>query len=243
MILGLNFATENLGLAITDISTGSMSVDSSASYCSAEKSPTPADTGLLSAERQALEVSFEKIHHGQTIKAEFLLEYLDELLKENNLTLQNISRIGIAIGPGAFTGLRLSLVSAKTLALELNIPLVPVSTLEALAAQYQSEAPDKNIRVIMDTCRGESATALFDKNLNRLEPDHVVKTADAPREKENLILENRAPNAKSICLLVAKAEKLLTREEIFALTPAYSHGSRVNLTNKPELRHLKIAKI
>jgi len=209
MILGLNFATEKLCLAISDISRASMS---------------------------------EKIYHGQTIKAEFLLEYLNELLKETNLTLQEISRIGIAIGPGAFTGLRLSLVTAKTLALELNIPLVPVSTLEALAAQYQEEAAGKNIRVIMDTCRGESATALFTNDLQRLEPDHTVKTTAVLREKENFIIENRPTDARSICFLAGKAEKLLSRAETFALVPAYSHDSRVNLTNKPELQHLKIAK-
>jgi tRNA threonylcarbamoyl adenosine modification protein YeaZ len=203
MILGFNFATENLCLAIADA---------------------------------------EKIYRGQTIKAEFLPEYLDELLKESNLTLQDISRIGIAIGPGAFTGLRLSLVTAKTLALELNIPLVPVSTLEALAVQYQAKAQGKNMRVIMDACRGESATALFDKNLLRLEPDHTVKTADAPREKENFVIENQPPDAKSVCTLAARADKLLSRAEILALAPAYSHGSRVNLTNKPELKHLKIAR-
>jgi len=162
-------------------------------------------------------------------------------LQASHLTLKDISRIGIAIGPGAFTGLRLSLVTAKTLALELNIPLAPVSTLEALAVQYQAKADGKNIRVIMDTCRGESATALFDKNLSRLEPDHTVKTPDAPREKENFVLENQPPDAKSVCALAAKADKLLSRAEILTLAPAYSHGSRVNLTDKPELRHLKIA--
>lgn len=208
MILGLNFATEKLCLAISGTST-------------------------------------EKCYHGQTIKAEFLLEYLDELLKENNLTLKNISGIGIAIGPGAFTGLRLSLVTAKTLALELNIPLVPVSTLEALAFQYQSEAQNRNIRVILNACRGESATALFDKNLSRLEPDHIVKTADAPREKNFFVLENRPTDAKSVCQLTELAirhKKILSRVEILKLVPAYSHDSRINLTNKPELRHLKIAK-
>ncbi|MDR2430789.1 MAG: tRNA (adenosine(37)-N6)-threonylcarbamoyltransferase complex dimerization subunit type 1 TsaB [Candidatus Margulisbacteria bacterium] len=207
-VLGFNFATENLGLAVSPDTSG----------------------GPV----------FEKIYRGPTIKAEFLLEYLDKLLKANNLSLPDISRIGTAIGPGAFTGLRLSLVTAKTLALELNIPLVPVPTLAALAHQCQNEARGQNIRVIMDACRGESAAALFAPDLRRLEPDRIVKTADAPREKDCVIIENRPAKALSVCALAAQAVKFLSRAEILSLAPAYSHGSRVNSTAKPELQHLKI---
>jgi tRNA threonylcarbamoyladenosine biosynthesis protein TsaB len=207
MLLGFNFATENLCLALTD-------------------------------EAQAL--TAEKIYRGQTIKAEYLPDYLDKLFSENKINLNQISRLGIAIGPGAFTGLRLSLVTAKTIALALNIPLISVSTLEALACQYRNEADGRNIRVIMDTCRGEAAAALFDQKLQRLEPDQVVKQ-NVPREAENLIIENRPANALSVCEIAAQTDIVFDRAAILKMTPKYSHASRVNLTAKPELQHLKIA--
>jgi tRNA threonylcarbamoyl adenosine modification protein YeaZ len=215
LTLGFNFATEDLCLAVAS-----------------RASATATDT-------EALEVSVEKKYRGPTIKAEYLPDYLDELLRASKTNLKKISRLGIAIGPGAFTGLRLSLVTAKTIALALNIPLVPVSTLEALATQYRAEAGGKNTRVILNACRGEMTTALFDQNLRRLEPDHVVKQ-NVPREPENFIIENRPVNALAVCEIATRAETVFDRAKILPLTPQYSHASRVNLTAKPELQHLKI---
>ena len=185
------------------------------------------------------QISLEKKYHGPTIKAEYLPDYLDELLRASKTNLKKISRLGIAIGPGAFTGLRLSLVTAKTLALELRIPLVAVSTLAALAAQYHAEASGKNIRVFLNACRGEMSAALFDHDLRRLEPDHVVKQ-NVPREPENFIIENRPVNALAVCEIAARAETVFDRAKILPMTPQYSHASRVNLTARPELQHLKI---
>ncbi|MDR2429113.1 MAG: tRNA (adenosine(37)-N6)-threonylcarbamoyltransferase complex dimerization subunit type 1 TsaB [Candidatus Margulisbacteria bacterium] len=209
LTLGLNFATEDLCLAV------------------------------VSTDTEDLEVSVEKKYRGPTIKAEYLPDYLDELFRAAKINLKKISRLGIAIGPGAFTGLRLSLVTAKTIALALNIPLVPVSTLEALAAQHRAEADGKNIRVLLNACRGEMTTALFDQNLRRLEPDHAVKQ-NIPREPENFIIENRPANALAVCAIAARAEIVFDRAKILPMTPQYSHASRVNLTAKPELQHLKI---
>jgi tRNA threonylcarbamoyl adenosine modification protein YeaZ len=214
LTLGFNFATENLCLAV-------VASDGSAPLT------------------VRFETVAEKIYRGPTLKAEYLPDYLDELFRAGKINLKNISRLGIAIGPGAFTGLRLSLVTAKTLALELRLPLVPVSTLEALAAQYHPEAGGKNIRVILNACRGEMTTALFDQNLRRLEPDHVVKQ-NVPREPENFIIENRPANALAVCEIAARTEAVFDRAKILPLAPQYSHASRVNLTAKPELQHLKI---
>ncbi|GBR76224.1 tRNA threonylcarbamoyl adenosine modification protein YeaZ [Candidatus Termititenax persephonae] len=209
LTLGLNFATEDLCLAVAGLGGATPTV--------------------------------EKKYRGQTIKAEHLPDYLDELFRASQTSLAEISRLGIAIGPGAFTGLRLSLVTAKTIALALHIPLVPVSTLEALAAQYQPEAAGRNIHVIMDTCRGESAAALFDNGGARLEVDQVIGSADVRRARENLLIENRPADALSVCRLAARAEVVFDRAEILRMTPRYSHASRVNLTAKPELQHLQIA--
>jgi tRNA threonylcarbamoyl adenosine modification protein YeaZ len=188
------------------------------------------------------QTSVEKFWQGQTIKAENLLVYLAELLQEAGLNLTQLTKIGIAIGPGAFTGLRLALVTAKTLALELQIPLVPVSTLAALAAQYQYRAGAQNIRVILDACRGDVSTALFDQQLHRLETDHPVKKTELPATENTFTIDNLVPDALTITKLAAASVAPFDREEILKLVPLYSHGSRVNLTVKKELQHLKIAK-
>ena len=55
-----------------------------------------------------------------------------ELKKTNRFQLSNLGGIAISIGPGSFTGLRIGLSYAKGLAFSVNIPLIPVPTLQTL---------------------------------------------------------------------------------------------------------------
>lgn len=63
--------------------------------------------------------------------AVFLAPMIDSILKENNLTVRDIKDIVAVNGPGSFTGLRIGLSAAKTLAYSLNVPIYLVSTLSA----------------------------------------------------------------------------------------------------------------
>ena len=55
--------------------------------------------------------------------AEKLLKFIQEKLKENHQTWQDITKITFMSGPGSFTGLRIGAAVVNTLAHELNIPL------------------------------------------------------------------------------------------------------------------------
>src|SRR5439155_619050 len=63
---------------------------------------------------------------------ERLLAAIDELVREEHLALEGLAGIVVGTGPGAFTGLRVGLATAKTLAHELGTPIAGVSTGEAL---------------------------------------------------------------------------------------------------------------
>lgn len=71
--------------------------------------------------------------------AEYLLPEIERLLKMADLTPDELDRIVVASGPGSYTGIRIAVTTAKTLASTLGIDLVAVSSLATLAANIPVE--------------------------------------------------------------------------------------------------------
>jgi tRNA threonylcarbamoyl adenosine modification protein YeaZ len=65
-------------------------------------------------------------------QAERLVPLLEEVLAEGHCVWSDLSKIGVGIGPGNFTGIRISVACARGLALSLGIPAVGVSTFDAI---------------------------------------------------------------------------------------------------------------
>ncbi|VUZ84833.1 peptidase M22, glycoprotease [Candidatus Methylomirabilis lanthanidiphila] len=103
--------------------------------------------------------------------SERLLPLIDRALQDVGITPDQIEGFAVAVGPGAFTGLRIGLSTAKALAAAGSQLLVGVSTLEAMAwtlpfCAYQ-------ICPILDARKGEICSALF-----RHEGDRVIRLSD-----------------------------------------------------------------
>jgi tRNA threonylcarbamoyladenosine biosynthesis protein TsaB len=88
-----------------------------------------------------------------------LMPALDWILKDASLDKNQINGIAISIGPGSFTGLRIGLATAKGLAMGLNIPLITVPTLDALA--YNISYVPYQICPIQDARKKEVYSAIF----------------------------------------------------------------------------------
>lgn len=71
---------------------------------------------------------------------EALAPLVAEAVREVGLTFDDLDRIGVTVGPGSFTGLRVGLSFAQGLAQALGKPIVGVSTLDALAASVEGRA-------------------------------------------------------------------------------------------------------
>ena len=65
-------------------------------------------------------------------QSESMIPELDKILKKNQIKRTDISDIVVAIGPGSYTGVRFALTIAKVMALALNVPIYPVSSLRAM---------------------------------------------------------------------------------------------------------------
>ena len=65
-------------------------------------------------------------------QSEMMITELEAILKKNNITRFDISNVVCGIGPGSYTGVRISLTIAKVMVMALNIPLFTVSSLHIL---------------------------------------------------------------------------------------------------------------
>ena len=68
--------------------------------------------------------------------AERLITTIDDTLRAASLTIREIDGIAVSSGPGSFTGLRIGVTTAKSLAYSIRKPIVAVSSLDALSSQF-----------------------------------------------------------------------------------------------------------
>src|SRR5215469_15859579 len=87
-----------------------------------------------------------------------LLRRVEWLVHERGLNLSQLGAVATATGPGSFTGVRVAVTVAKSLAFGLNIPLIGVSTLDIIA--YSQATAGYPVCALMDAGRGELYAAL-----------------------------------------------------------------------------------
>ena len=69
--------------------------------------------------------------------APYLMPMIDELFSKTKMKPQDIDVIGVTVGPGSFTGLRIGIATAKGFGDMLDIPIIPLISLDALALNYK----------------------------------------------------------------------------------------------------------
>ena len=115
-----------------------------------------------------------------------LLPMAQDLLSRCNLQVSDVSVVAVANGPGSFTGLRIGLAAAKGLAWGREVPVLGVSTLEAMAYGI---LPFRGIIVAcMDARRNEVYNAIFESDgetITRLTPDRAISVEELKKELES----------------------------------------------------------
>ena len=110
-----------------------------------------------------------------------LLEMARELLAEAGVGWHELQRIAVGVGPGAFTGLRVGVATARGLAQSLEVELVGVSSLAALAeAALGAETVGAALLAVIDARRGEAFAAGYARGRGAAPVELIAPRALAP---------------------------------------------------------------
>ena len=144
---------------------------------------------------------------------ERLAPMVAEVMQEAGLKLAALDRVGVATGPGSFTGLRVGLAFAKGLALARGIPCVGVGALEALAASVEDPGV---VAAVIDARRDQVYLQAFEAGQALSEPEALFLEEAAERLRglqAGLLVGSGAP-------LLAEALPLVRAAGPVALDPA-----------------------
>lgn len=104
---------------------------------------------------------FEQAISTQRGHSERVLGMLDELLHQAGVSLKDIDVLAFGRGPGSFTGVRVGVGVAQGIAFARQLPVIPVSTLAAVAQRAIDEFGAKHIAVALDARMGEIYAAHY----------------------------------------------------------------------------------
>ena len=159
--------------------------------------------------------------------SETLLSHIEGALSFAGVERSALTGVAVSIGPGSFTGLRIGLATAKAIAYGLDIPLVGISTLAALALAVP--VPDVHTLVLMDAQKGNAYAGLYDwcdGNLHEVRPVRVAPLAEAIAEAADM----GKPVLLTGELVLKKRARLGNLPDNVTLAPAHlltAHASHV----------------
>ena len=181
-------------------------------------------------------------YNGSYSHAEKLHLFIQEILVENNLKLSNLDAIAISTGPGSYTGLRIGVSAAKGLCFSLDIPLISVPTLTALANQVEQRGI---VIPMLDARRMEVYAAVFnpakkqilktsaiilepDSFREYLERDQVYFIGNGVEKFQKIcqhpnanFIENKLPSAREMVEIVVSKHKIGDFENVAYFEPFY----------------------
>ena len=175
--------------------------------------------------------------------AERLHVYIEDVLREAKVSRGQLNAIAVSKGPGSYTGLRIGVSAAKGLCYALNIPLISISTLKALAHQVKNTKGW--IIPLLDARRMEVYSAVLDNNYSLIRDiqaqvieensfneylemgevyfigNGVVKTSSLLSHPNAKFLEGKLPSANEMSYLAYEKYKKRDIEDVAYFEPFY----------------------
>ena len=141
--------------------------------------------GMLHEEARAIELVAHAEIEARRQSNTQLIPRIDALLSECGVAREDIACVCVGRGPGSFTGVRIAMATAKGVASALEVGLVGVSSLDAVAWGVWDSGARGDVAVVADAMRKEVYPVRYlvdDTGAHRLEVDRVVKADLAAQE-------------------------------------------------------------
>ncbi len=142
--------------------------------------------GRLDAENRCVKMVVHEEIAAHRASNTQLLPHIDALCKGYGIERECIACVAVGRGPGSFTGVRISMATAKGIASALEIPLIGLSTQASIANAVWLQGHRGKLLVASDAMRKEIYPAYFylsDDGILRLSPDRVIKAAEFAQGK------------------------------------------------------------
>ncbi len=169
-------------------------------------------------------------NHALRTHAKLVTVMIDRLLQDLELKPADLSAVAVARGPGSYTGLRVGVSVAKGLCMALDIPLLSVGSLEALAWSVAdfAQSIDAWICPMIDARRMEVFTQLFDHEVNAQSQAEALIVEDGAfaaqlKERKLLLVGDGAEKCRTVFAGLANAVILGNRLSSAAYMGAIAH--------------------
>ncbi len=200
-----------------------------------------------------------------------LMVMIESMIKESDLNIKDIDAIAICIGPGSFTGLRISMATAKAIAQVRNLPIISVNSLESLA--FNMNLCEKIICPILDAQRNQVYTGKYrfennefktledvkvvtiDELVDELEKsnDEFIIVGEATtlyKERLNQLknsyiasVSNNVSKASSLCAIAkCKFENEVDTHNCYTINPMYIRKSQAEVQYEEKIKRLENGK-
>lgn len=141
-----------------------------------------------------------------------LMPAIDFLMTNAGLQPEDLDRIAVAQGPGSYTGLRIAVTTAKTLASTLNIDLVGVSSLAAIAANIDVAS---KVVPLIDARRQNVYAGIYENGLSVSQEQHIEldKLMETLKTEETLIFSGELANFRELIAQTLPQAKFVENAE------------------------------
>jgi tRNA threonylcarbamoyladenosine biosynthesis protein TsaB len=188
-----------------------------------------------------------KIVKSRAKQSDDLIPSLEKFIRTLNISVKDVDVWAVDMGPGSFTGVRVGVSVGRAVAQTLNVPLIGISSLEAIAARVKTSSRPTLISAIRPAVAGEVYGALYLKIGDTLETilapawlpeEDFEKNRNKTREKFKKIgfLETREePHPEAIARLAQKKLARSSRGTRFsfeAVVPMYLQPSWAERSKK-----------